>query len=160
EALVLPAQLRTDEHPAPVASDGEVVVVPAGETLADVALHLLALGRVLQPREQRRLAPLVRPGRDDADEVVVAPRVSGYVGMDGDTATAGVLDQGDDLPHPAPEPLVGDLDVDDVDRDPGALPDRDRPLHRVEHLGPLVADVRRVEPPALLDDAAELDEVV
>ena len=42
----------------------------------------------------------------------------------------------------------------------GALADGDRLLDGSEHLRPLVADVRRVEPAVPLDHPAELDQVV
>ena len=77
---------------------------------------------------------------------LLLPRVYGIdVGLHVHAALAGRLDQRDDLVHPAPELLVGDLEVDDVHRHAGPLADRDRLLDRVEDAGPLVADVRRVD---------------
>ena len=47
--------------------------------------------------------------------------------------------------HAAEILLAGDLDVEDVDRDAGALADRDRFLDAVAKFQAVVAQVRRVE---------------
>ena len=137
------------------------MVVPAGNALADVLLHPLALLGVLEAFEHLGGAAFVGPGRNDAGQVVVAARVGIDVGLHVDAALAGVVDQRHDLVHAAPELLVGDLDVDDVHRDAGPLADGDRLLDRPSKtLGPLVADVRREDAAVLGHDLAQLDDVV
>src|SRR5262249_45067187 len=110
----LVAVVRADEHAAPVAADGRVMVVPAGDPLADVLLQPRALRGVLESCQHFRLAALVGPGRQDAGQVVVAARVRIDVGADIDPALAGRVDQLDDLAHAPPVGPVGDLDVQDL----------------------------------------------
>jgi hypothetical protein len=66
----------------------------------------------------------------------------------------------EDLLHPAPVLLVGDLEMDDVDGNAGPLADRDRLLDRVEHARAFVADVAGEDAARPLHLAAELDQVV
>src|SRR5262249_19700603 len=152
--------LAGHEHPAPIAADGRVVVVPAGNAFLDVFLHSLPVFGVLQSRQHRGRAAFVGPGRDDARQVVVAAGVRIDVGLDVDAALAGLFDQADQFVHAAPELLVGDLEVDHVHGNPGTFPDGDRFLNGGDHLGPFVADVRRKDPLVLADDLAQLDDVV
>src|SRR5215471_18634056 len=96
------------------------MVVPAGDAALDVLLELDPLLRVLEAGEQLRRAALVRPRRDDARQVVVTARVGVDVRADVDAALAGAVDQLDDLAHPPPIALIGDLDMEDFHRDAGA----------------------------------------
>ena len=108
-------------------------------------LEPVAERSVFEPVDQFGCAPLVCPGRNDADQVVVAPRVRIDVRLDVDPVAPRLVDQADDLGHPAPERLIGDLEVDDVDRNSAPAADGDRFLDRGEDLGPFVADVRRID---------------
>ena len=113
-----------------------------------------------KPFDQAGGPAFVCPGRNDADQVVVAARVGIDVGLDVHARSAGLIDQGDDFRHPPPERLIGDLQVDDVDGNLGAAADADRLLDGLEDFRPLVADVRRIDAAVAFDHAAELDQVV
>ncbi len=117
------------------------MVVPAGQPVADLLLHLLALLAVLETFQQLGSTALVGPRRDDAGQVVAAARVRIDVGLHVDAALAGRLDQRDHFNHAAPVLLVRNLEVDDVNGDVGPLADGDSLLDRREDFGPFVADV-------------------
>src|SRR4051812_1342871 len=118
------------------------MVVPAGDALADFLLQPLAHLWILEPVEHRLRTALVRPRRDDAGEVVVAAGVGVDVRLDFDALLPRLVDAADDLAHLAPEPLVSNLEVQDLDLDAGPPTDLDHLLNRLEHLRALVADVR------------------
>src|SRR5262249_15493182 len=118
-AFVLGA--AADEHARPIATDGGVVVVPAGDAAADVFFHSLAFLCVFEAGEHLRFAAFVGPGRDNAGEIIVAASIGVDVGLHVDAAAASGFDQLDDFLHAAPVFLIGDFDVDNIDRNVGSL---------------------------------------
>src|SRR5262245_23416174 len=65
EALV--AIVRRNQHPAPITTDGDVVVVPAWESLTNVAPQAGTQTGVLKALEQVGAPTFVGPWRNDAD---------------------------------------------------------------------------------------------
>ena len=90
----------------------------------------------------------------------MAARVGIEVRLNVEALLASRVDEADDLVHPAPAALVGDLDVQDLDRDAGAARDLDHLLDGVEDAGPLVAHVDVEDALVPGDDLAQLDEIV
>ena len=115
--------------------------------------------RIAQPLEQLCVAALVRPGRDDAAEIVVAAGIRIDVGLHVHAPAPRLLDQREDLAHLAPVFFVRDLHVDDVHRQPRLLADGDRLLDRIEHPEPFVADVGGINPAVGRRDARERHEI-
>ncbi len=104
-------------------------------------LRRLSQGRILETFQQFRGAALMCPGRKDAGQVIIAPRVRINIGADINTLGAGAVDQLDHLVHAAPVQLVGNLDVQDFHRDPGPAADLHRFANGLKDAGPFVADV-------------------
>ena len=107
----------------------------------DLVVEPVALLGVLEPLEHFRGAALVRPGWDDADQIIATAGVGIDVGLHIDTAAAGGLDQLCHLVHPPPELFVGNFQMDDVDAHPRSLADLDRLFDRLQHPRPFIADV-------------------
>ena len=152
--------VRADQHPAPVPADGGVMIIPARQSVADVAFHSRPLLRVLQAREQGGAPTLMGPWRDDAHQIVVAPGVGINVGLHIDPAPARLFDQRHDFFHPAPELFVRDFQMDDVHRHAGAFSDFDGLSDRLEDAQALVANVAGVDAAMLAHDLAKFDQVV
>ena len=100
------------------------------------------------------------PGRNNADQVVIATCVGIDVGLHIDAAPACGLDQLDDFGHTPPELLIGDLQVDDVYRDAGLLTNLDGFADGLEDAGSFVANVSGIDSVVAGDDFTELNNIL
>ena len=130
------------------------MVVPTGDAVSDVVLQAFALLRVPQPGQKLRAPAFVRPGRNDAGEIVIAAGVRINIRLHIHPAPSRVFNQRHDLLHAAPIFLVRDLQMQDVHRHTRAFADPDRFLHRVEHAESLVAHVGGINAAVFAHDLA------
>ena len=77
-----------------------------------------------------------------------------------DALLPGIFNQVDYLGHPAPEFLIGNFQVDDIDGNAGLFPDRDRLRDGIEHSLAFVAIVSRIDTAETSDDTAEFHDVI
>jgi len=158
--LALVGIVRAHKHPTPVATNCGVVVVPARQPFANVAFQAWPLRRILQPGKQFGAPSLVRPGRDDAGQIVVTPRVGIHIGLQVHAAPARVFDEGHEFLHPTPILLVRDLQVDDIDGHFGSFGDLDGLSDGIKHTESLVANVARENAAVFPHNLAELHEII
>jgi hypothetical protein len=86
----------------------------------------------------------MRPGRNDARQVVLPGPVGVDIGLHLDAPRPGIGDARHQFRHLAPHRVLGDLEVNDIDRQPGPPADLERLGHRLEHpfaLGPHMSRV-------------------
>ncbi len=115
------------------------------EVLADLLQDPLALRLVVDARDHRVDAAVVRPVGDAGVEAVGAGDVGVHVGGDVETGGAGGLDAADHFLHPPPVGAAGDLEVPHLDRDLRLARDGEGLVERLADLLRLAADVARVE---------------
>ena len=82
-------------------------------------------------------------GIGEGDEVVVPSCVGIDIRLDINPLSSRLVNQTHEVAHVTPERLIGDLEVDDVDRHSGSSSDGNRFLDRGDNLGPFVSDMGR-----------------
>ena len=141
KGLVLLTRHRDQQHAVPASAGSQVVVVPAGQPVEDVSLHAGPHFPVPQAFEHLFVAAVVRPGRDDRPQIILPRRIGINVRANIVSFAASLGDQRDHLRHAAPQVLVGNLQMNDVDPNPGFLADRNGLGHRIEYALPFPANV-------------------
>ena len=86
----------------------------------------------------------MRPWRNDGGEIVLPGAIWIYVGLHLLALRTGARDARGQLRHLAPHRMLGDLEVDDVDRHMRAAADFDGFRDRLENTAAFRAHVRRV----------------
>src|SRR5213592_2867932 len=137
------------------------MVVPpgAGNAVEDFALQPLAQRGIGEPPDQRRGSAFVRPGWNDARQIILAGAVGIDIGLYLLPLVARASEERNELGHATPQLVIGDLEVNDVDRDSSSAADLQGLVHGLKDAVPFVPNVGGIDAAVLGGDFAEATRV-